>query len=66
MTIAGSDSATLSDALEIAVQICNIANFYVKGMDVQKECRARTNVEDVLLDGQPATLSSPRRERGKV
>jgi hypothetical protein len=66
MTIAGSDSATLSDALEIAVQICNIANFYVRDIDVQKECRARTNVEDVLLDGQPATLTSPRRERGKV
>ena len=51
MTITGSDSATLSDAFEIAVQICNIANFYVRDLDVQRECRARTNVEDVLLDG---------------
>ncbi len=66
MTIAGSTQLTQDDAYEIAVQICNLANSYVSGMDIQKECRARTNVLDMLLDGQPATPESPRRERGFV
>lgn len=53
MTLAGSNSITTSDAFEVAVQICNFANSKVQGIDVSRECRSRTNVQAVMLDGQP-------------
>ena len=53
MTVAGNENLTRDQAQELAIQFCNLVNAQVTQIDVVKECRQRTYVSDLLLDGQP-------------
>ena len=63
MTLAGNEMLTQDQATEIAIQICNYVNAQVTSIDVAANCRQRTYVADLMLDGQ-LQGSSNRPNRG--
>ena len=51
MTVAGNEMLTQDQANEIAIQFCNFVNSQVTSIDVAAQCRQRTYVADLMLDG---------------
>jgi hypothetical protein len=65
LTLSGSDVITMQKAYDISVSLCQFANSQVSGSNVNKECKKRITVEEVMLDGQKPSLNG-RKDRGFV